>query len=94
MADIGEGESALYCRTDRESCCGAPPYRAGQFYYPNGSLVPISGAGQGFYRDRHTQQIRLNRRQGVIAPTGMYRCEIPDASGVTWRLLANLTAGV
>ena len=59
MADIGEGENALLCKTDRESCCGTPPNRAGQFY-PDGSLVPISGVGQGFYRDRHTQQIRLN----------------------------------
>ena len=72
MADIGEGESALLCKTDRESCCGTPTNRAGQFYYPNGSLVPISGAGQSFYCDRLTQQIRLNRRQGVNAPTGMY----------------------
>ena len=53
MANMGEGENALLCKTDRESCCGTPPNRAGQFYYdnPDGSLVDISGVGQGFYLD-------------------------------------------
>ena len=81
IVDIGEGESALLCKTNRESCCGTPPNRAGEFYFPSGIQVLIRKSGQGFYRDRSTQQIRLNRRQGVNSPTGVYHCEIPDAGG-------------
>ena len=52
--------------------------------------MPVNNAGQGFYRNRGDQLIRLNRRQGATSPTGRYRCEIPDASGeiqnlyITW----------
>ena len=60
IADISEGENALLRKTNNESCCGTPPNRDGQFYYPDGRIVPIEGAGQGFYRDRSLQQIRLN----------------------------------
>ena len=63
------------------NCCGTLPNRFGQFYYPNGVQVPVSNAGQGFYRNRGNQVIRLNRREGATSPTGKYRCEIPDASG-------------
>ena len=82
VASIGEGEeNALICRTDRIDCCGTVPNRYGQFYYPNGIQVPINNGGQGFYRNRGDQVIRLNRREGVASPTGKFRCEIPDASG-------------
>ena len=93
IADISEGENALLCKTNNESCCGTPPNRHGQFYYPDGGIVPIEGAGQGFYRDRRLQQIRLNRRQGTYHPTGWYHCEIPNASGVYQKLVFNLSGG-
>ena len=82
LADVDEGkENALICRTDRLNCCGTPPNRFGHFYYPSGLQVPVNSAGQGFYRNRGDQLIRLNRRAGATSPTGKYRCEIPDASG-------------
>lgn len=83
LSRIGEGDSgALFCRTDNTNCCGTIPNRFGQFYYPSGTQVPVSSAGQGFYRNRGNQLIRLNRRDGATLPTGRYRCEIPDANGV------------
>ena len=90
VADVGSGETALLCKTDRESCCGTPPDREGEFYYPNGVQVPIRSAGHGFYRDRRAQRIRLNRRLGANTPTGVFRCEIRDASGVIQKLFITL----
>ena len=87
---VGENEEALTCKTDKEECCATRPNRFGEFYYPNGVLVPIRKAGHGFYRNRGNQLIRLNRRPGVMTPTGLYRCEIPDSSGVTLTIFANL----
>ena len=91
IAEVGRGKNALLCMTDRECCCGIYGHRSGQFYYPNGRKVPIQGNGDVFYRDRREKMIRLNRNRGY-QPTGMYRCEIPDASGVIQKLYFTFTA--
>ena len=84
--DIGEGDSALRCTTDRDGCCRNPD--VGEFYFPDGAQVPTSGNDltRTYYRNRFFGGIRLNRRQnGVI--TGQFRCEIPDVNGT----MVNLT---
>ena len=88
---IGEGDNALLCKTNKQDCCGTLPNRFGEFYYPNRARVPIYGAGEGFYRNRGNQVIRLNRRDGVSSPTGKYYCEIPDADGMTNRVFINIS---
>ena len=90
IANIGEGMDALLCRTNLINCCGTLPNRFGEFYYPNGVMVPVNNARQGFYRNRGDQEIRLNRRDGVSSPTGRFHCEIPDASGVMQNLFITL----
>ena len=81
LSEVGEGENALLCKTDKEDCCGTPPNRFGEFYYPTDIKVPIAKVQQGFYRNRGEKIVRLNRRDGTTSPTGRYRCEVPDASG-------------
>lgn len=90
LSDVGEHENALNCKTNKEDCCGTPPNRFGEFYYPNGVQVPIARQQQGFYRNRGEQIVRLNRRQGVSSPTGTYRCEIPDTDGVNVKIYIKL----
>ena len=91
MDRVGEGkDGALICRTDKVDCCGDISNRFGEFYYPTGTQVPIKRAGQGFYRNRGDQVIRLNRRRGATSPQGKYRCEIPNASGETKNLYITL----
>ena len=91
LADVGEEEgNALTCRTDNVDCCGSIPNRFGQFYYPSGLQVPVNSAGQGFFRNRGDQLIRLNRREGTTSPSGEYRCEIPDARGETQNIYITL----
>ena len=91
MSEVGEGDGALYCRTDKEECCGTVPNRFGEFYYPNGVRVPIARQQQGFYRNRGEQVIRLNRREGITSPAGTYRCEIPNADDVMVKIYITLT---
>lgn len=91
MSEIGEGDKALYCKTDKEECCGASPNRYGQFYYPNGVQIPIARLQQGFYRDRGEQIIRLNRREGTTSPYGKYQCEIPNADDEMVKIYITLT---
>ena len=90
LLEVGEGENALLCKTNRKECCGTPPNRFGEFYYPNGIKVPIAKQQQGFYRNRGENVIRLNRRDGITSPTGKYQCEIPDASGSVQNIYMSL----
>ena len=90
LADVGEIEDALICRTNFTQCCGMIPNRFGQFYYPGGDAVPIKKEQAGFYRNRGDQEIRLHRREGVSGPTGRFRCEIPDSNMVVRNLFITL----
>ena len=90
ITDIGEDDKALLCKTDKVECCGTRPNRFGEFYYPDGSRVPIKRENDRFYRNRDEQQIRLNRRVGSVSPTGLYRCEIPDSNNVMLKVFINI----
>ena len=78
----------MLCVTDGD-CCN-PPNRAGEFYYPDNSLVRTQGTGDNLYRNRGDGMIRLNRRNGATSPTGTYKCAIPDSSGVIQEVFINL----
>ena len=90
-SDIGEGDDALRCTTDRDGCCGLPN-RAGDFFFPNNDQVPTLGnvGRSGYYRDRGDQLIRLNRQSenGVI--TGQFRCDIPSGTSTNSMLFINV----
>lgn len=76
---VGELDNAVHCKTYKQDCCGLPvENRIGEFYFPNGTRVPIQNAGYGFYRNRDDQVVRLNRKRNVTAPKGIFTCEIPD----------------
>ena len=82
--DIGEGDNALLCVTDKPDCC-KPLIGStiqGEFYYPNNTLVRNQLTNDPLYRNRGPQVVRLNRRNNVLSPTGIYRCEIPDSTGM------------
>ena len=88
LSDIGESENALLCVTDNSNCCSE--IRQGEFFFPDGSMVPISRTGGNFYRNRGSQLIRFNRRNDAMSPTGRYRCEIPDAGGNLVSIFINI----
>ena len=91
--DIGEGDAALQCTTDSTTCCTRDngETRAGEFYFPDDSVVPTSGSApsNSYYRSRSSRLIGLNRRPAATQ-TGQFRCEIPDASGTTVNLFINI----
>ena len=78
---IGKAADGLSCRTKHAECCKTS--RSGEFFYPNGTMVPIRKAGYGFYRDREDSgRVRLNRAEETsMLPLGKFRCEIPDPNG-------------
>ena len=84
ITDIGEAEKALLCITDLASCCDVN--RTGEWLFPDRTRVPIKKASDGFYRDRGPRVVRLNRKNGTQSPTGLYCCQVLDAT------LRNITA--
>ena len=92
IEDIGEGEHALACQTDRRPCCGTRPYRFGEWYYPDGSRVPFEGIGTPFYRNRYDGGlVLLNRRShDTYYSSGLFCCVLPDASNVNHTLCIGL----
>ena len=90
LQEVGEGERALVCKTNKEDCCGTPPNRFGEFYYPSGDMVPIRNRQDRFYRHRGDGEIYLNRRVNTVTPVGSYSCVIPDANGTIHILYIDL----
>jgi len=102
LEDIGEDNDALLCTTDLTACC-RPPYTGemgpdiGNWFFPNGTRVPngddniTSALLWDFYRTSSHSMILLNRRRGGV--NGIYRCEIPDALGVTQTIYIETTTG-
>ena len=70
--------------------------RAGEWYFPDGTAVPIQGGATSlnFYRNRGDDgTVNLNRlNTNVITPTviGLFCCEVPDATGAMQRLCINI----
>lgn len=88
VQDLGENEDALLAVTEFEDCCRTE--RIGEFFYPNGERVGVNANGQPFYRNRGTQLLRLNRRNGdpvlaidqeTASLLGRFSCEILDGCG-------------
>ena len=85
LEDIGEDGDALLCMTNLTACC-RPPYtgengsRIGEWFFPNETEVPSSGAQWNLYRTRKNMSVLLSRKSG--GEDGIYRCEIPDSTNV------------
>ena len=103
ITEIGETNTAmppppnsnngLQCITDRMPCCAAQSNRFGEWYFPDEVTVPpIVGAPTTFYRNRGDDgTVNLNRlNTNIIRPTGLFCCEVSDASGRTQRVCANI----
>ena len=100
LIQITDG-GALECHTDDTTCCRGidnPPNGTGrgEWYYPDGTVVPPPGGNTGFYRTRDHMVIRLNRLSSdplSASHIGTYRCEIPGADGITTTRYVTLSRG-
>ena len=66
----------------------------GEWYYPDGSRVPIVGERALFYRTRRDDGLVLLHRRNhniiTASSTGLFCCELPDATDVTRTLCIGL----
>ena len=69
---------ALYCLTPNTECCSSSV--SGEWYLPDGTAV--SSSTTPFSRSQVPSAVSLHRGSAT-PPSGVYRCEIPDASGTS-----------
>ena len=83
LDEIGEESAALFCLTNNTECCGSSI--VGDWFFPEGSMVPTGRFGANIYRDRGPSVVTLQYRNNAQT-TGVFRCEVPDASGTNQQL--------
>ena len=88
LTAIGADNNALICLTNFTTCCSNSETGGtdslGDWRLPDGSLVPggASGSTASIIRTRGPSAVLLHRRNNVMVPSGLFSCEVPDASGV------------
>ena len=75
----------LFCLTPNTECCSSSETPSGgtigEWYLPDGTL--LSTAGTAFTRGHVASAVTLNRLFSGTSPTGVFRCDVPDASGTS-----------
>jgi len=78
--DIGTGAAALACTTTYTPCCNSANPET-QWYFPNGSQVP-NNPNLPYQRTRgHFPGRVILNRNSESTTTGIFHCDLPDASG-------------
>ena len=78
VGDDASGNDSVQCITDLATCCsGAQGHHRGDWYFPNGTQLPLSGGGD-IYEGRGAQSVNISRRNSNTGGlSGIYRCDIP-----------------
>ena len=90
---VDDDESRLFCLTNTASCCRGSDTGSdgvGVWYLPDGTEAPGGARESGFRRDRGTSFVALARGPDENVPTGLFRCEIPDAEDVMVTVIAGI----
>ena len=98
VTDIGSSffMSALFCLTPSLECCSdsETPNEASvtrEWYLPD--TTQLTSDNSPFIKSRVSSAVSLHRDRFNninIAPSGMYRCEIPDASGTSQNIYVGI----
>ena len=77
VGNTSDNSDSVVCHTDLGTCCSGSqgPYR-GDWYFPNGTRLPLSGRSVPIGESRRAQSVVI-RRTNATGPTGIYRCDIP-----------------
>ena len=72
-------------------CCRFLGGQVGEWFFPDGTMVPLSDPT--FYRNRGHDDgtVNLNRAStNVMMPTGKFCCVVPDATGDMQKICASV----
>ena len=76
VGSAGDNSDSVVCHTDLRTCCsGAQGSHRGDWYFPDGTILPFSGTSVPIGLAR-TAQRAVIRRTTATGPTGIYCCRI------------------
>ena len=92
-ADPGSSLVCVTTNVNTQCCRNSDGGSVGEWYFPGGNIVPCNGAQPtaDFTRSGHTQQVRLNRRNNAMNPTGVFECRVPDGNDSSMLVTASVT---
>ena len=78
VRNAGDNSDSVVCHTDLATCCsGGQGIHRGDWYFPDGTVLPSIGPSSVTIVLGRTAQIAVIRRTTATGPTGIYRCDIP-----------------
>ena len=77
VGDTRNGSDSVQCHTDLRTCCNrdAGPDR-GDWYFPNGTRLPVPRTTFNIFESRVAQQVKLLHRGRSDVTSGIYCCTI------------------
>ena len=91
-SEITTGDRALKCMTDRVDCCTDPD--VGNWRDERGRAVQQRANGANcLYVTRGQGEVSLNRNIACVPDPGLWRCDIPDSSGVIQSMYIYIGSG-
>ena len=92
LTDIGI-RLGIYCLTPNLECCSdsETPNTTSvtrEWYLPDGRL--LTSDNSPFLKNRVSSAVALRRDPFTPAPSGVYRCEIPDSSGTSQNIYVGI----
>ena len=77
IGQVGYSSASVQCHTDLSTCCaGAQGSHRGDWYFPDGYVLPFPHSGEDIVENRDSQKVDLRRRNNANGPTGIYHCDI------------------
>ena len=77
VGDARDGSDSVQCHTDLSTCCNADagPHR-GDWYFPNGTLLPFPDIVLNIFEIRQAQQVDVRHRGRSDVTSGIYHCTV------------------
>ena len=78
VGSADDNSDSVVCHTDLSTCCsGGQGIHRGDWYFPNGTVLPFTGPGVPIGEGHGAQVAVIRRTNDATGPTGIYRCDIP-----------------
>ena len=87
-------DTSLVCVTSNVNtrcCTGADGGDVGEWFFPDGTMVPRNDDGGGFVRFGSSQKIHLSHTTVSRRPTGNFTCRVPDGQNSSLIHSASIT---
>ena len=89
--NISDPGDTVRCHSDLSTCCSNNEGdHHGSWYFPGGDRLRFIISSDDIVMDREPQEVHILRRNNVMSPSGIYRCDI-ETNATNDDVLATIT---